>query len=477
MGNRAGCARLLAWVAIVWSGGAPQTASAQIESHFTFGLAGPGLAGVAGSSRTGTYDCTLTHEGQGSGAQGWLLSVVAEGGTIRDITTTDTEASALFSGGFQKAEITTGEGNEGAVSVFLLSLTELIVLPRNATSVVARLTVEASIPAGGGTATLRYVDGLKGSGQPATNSVTEGGETVIPTTTSLEIPLTALPDADGDGVPDASDNCPLVRNPDQSDIDGQAGGDVCDPCPADPLDGCEAAGTASASIRAEEGGQLIVPNQSVKVDVPPGALSGETSISATAMPGGVTLTTDVGPAETFVVVQLGPPGATFAVPVTVSLRWSDSDDDGVVDGSDASEVDLVVVKDGVVIAGPCGNDPGCDAVANVFAVEVTGFSQFALATIVTGMQRPGDCNQDGALDLSDAVCLLGHLFLGKPTRLPCGKGTLGDPASTTVVDSNGDLRIDLSDAVHILAYLFAGGAPPSLGVECVPVLGCFSACQ
>ena len=38
-------------------------------------------------------------------------------------------------------------------------------------------------------------------------------------------------DTDGDGVPNASDNCPDVSNPDQSDQDFDGRGDRCDPCP------------------------------------------------------------------------------------------------------------------------------------------------------------------------------------------------------------------------------------------------------
>jgi hypothetical protein len=38
-------------------------------------------------------------------------------------------------------------------------------------------------------------------------------------------------DADGDGVPDAEDNCPLVANADQADADGDGSGDACDNCP------------------------------------------------------------------------------------------------------------------------------------------------------------------------------------------------------------------------------------------------------
>ncbi|APR83120.1 Metal dependent amidohydrolase [Minicystis rosea] len=38
-------------------------------------------------------------------------------------------------------------------------------------------------------------------------------------------------DSDGDGVPNATDNCPTKANTDQADGDGDGKGDVCDPCP------------------------------------------------------------------------------------------------------------------------------------------------------------------------------------------------------------------------------------------------------
>jgi hypothetical protein len=37
-----------------------------------------------------------------------------------------------------------------------------------------------------------------------------------------------IPDSDGDGTPDESDNCPTVFNFDQEDVDGDGTGDVCD---------------------------------------------------------------------------------------------------------------------------------------------------------------------------------------------------------------------------------------------------------
>jgi hypothetical protein len=41
------------------------------------------------------------------------------------------------------------------------------------------------------------------------------------------------PDIDGDGYPEAFDNCPSTYNPDQSDVDRDGLGDVCDNCPTD----------------------------------------------------------------------------------------------------------------------------------------------------------------------------------------------------------------------------------------------------
>jgi hypothetical protein len=41
-------------------------------------------------------------------------------------------------------------------------------------------------------------------------------------------------DLDGDGVPNASDNCPMYSNANQGNEDGDPLGDPCDPCPIDP---------------------------------------------------------------------------------------------------------------------------------------------------------------------------------------------------------------------------------------------------
>src|ERR1700674_4391578 len=55
-----------------------------------------------------------------------------------------------------------------------------------------------------------------GGNQPRNNGGSQG-------------PLTN--DIDGDGIPNASDNCPSVANADQADADGDGVGNVCDNCP------------------------------------------------------------------------------------------------------------------------------------------------------------------------------------------------------------------------------------------------------
>jgi hypothetical protein len=54
------------------------------------------------------------------------------------------------------------------------------------------------------------------------------GASITGPTTSVVFTV-ALPDGDGDGVPDEIDNCPGVSNPDQIDTDHDGLGDACDP--------------------------------------------------------------------------------------------------------------------------------------------------------------------------------------------------------------------------------------------------------
>ena len=100
-----------------------------------------------------------------------------------------------------------------------------------------------------------------------------------------------------------------------------------------------------------------------------------------------------------------------------------------------------------------------------------------------GLRLPGDCNEDGRIDISDPVCVLGFLFLGQPTELPCGAagGSEPDVADISLVDWNGDSQLDLSDPVAGLIYSFGGGPPHALdpngqATTCVTIEDCSAVC-
>ncbi len=95
--------------------------------------------------------------------------------------------------------------------------------------------------------------------------------------------------------------------------------------------------------------------------------------------------------------------------------------------------------------------------------------------VPTGGQLPGNLNQDGHLDLSDAVSLLQLLFLGGEA-LPCGDQTLSDSGNVALLDANGDTQVNLSDGIHLLAYLFQGGPRHAAGVDCIVLESCPSTC-
>jgi hypothetical protein len=79
--------------------------------------------------------------------------------------------------------------------------------------------------------TLRLYHYENNAWADVTSSHNSATDIICGTTTSLSpfVVAEATPDADGDGVPDATDNCSAVANPSQVNTDGAAdGGDACD---------------------------------------------------------------------------------------------------------------------------------------------------------------------------------------------------------------------------------------------------------
>jgi hypothetical protein len=60
----------------------------------------------------------------------------------------------------------------------------------------------------------------------------------------------------------------------------------------------------------------------------------------------------------------------------------------------------------------------------------------------------GDGNQDGSVDLADALATLGYLFGGKP------------PPCLPAADANASAALDLTDPIDLLNFLFQAGLPP-----------------
>jgi hypothetical protein len=195
-----------------------------------------------------------------------------------------------------------------------------------------------------------------------------------------QIHFLAAADADDDGVPDVADNAQNEYNPDQSDIDGDLVGDVADPCPNDPSDTCDPNGSAAESV-GSAGGHISTPDESVEIDIPAGALAEQTSISITESGSNFILGTNLGLGRAVFGVDIGPDGTSFSDAISIIFSWADVDNNGRVDDMGIRESRLRISKDGVVIAGPCSEDSGCDMAENTFTVSVTELSQFALVFI------------------------------------------------------------------------------------------------
>lgn len=61
----------------------------------------------------------------------------------------------------------------------------------------------------------------------------------------------------------------------------------------------------------------------------------------------------------------------------------------------------------------------------------------------------GDANNDGSINISDAVYLIAYIFASGPAPNPLLAG-----------DANCDSAVNISDAVYLIAYIFAGGSAP-----------------
>ena len=105
-----------------------------------------------------------------------------------------------------------------------------------------------------------------------------------------------------------------------------------------------------------------------------------------------------------------------------------------------------VIVDFNLVVGTTGAPPP-DGVEIAMTLQLYGpDSQLISLTPASMPFTRGDANADGATDISDAVAILGDLFLGED-RVPCEQAG----------DANDDGALDISDGIYILSFLFLGG--------------------
>ncbi len=98
-----------------------------------------------------------------------------------------------------------------------------------------------------------------------------------------------------------------------------------------------------------------------------------------------------------------------------------------------------------------------DADEPVVNVALAGEGVPSQPPLGQGNFQRGDANDSGRIDLSDAVAVLGCLFLGSVC-----------PGCNDAADSNDDGVVNIADPISLLGALFLGTRPPPAPVECGP---------
>jgi hypothetical protein len=261
------------------------------------------------------------------------------------------------------------------------------------------------------------------------------------------------PDRDGDGVLNEEDNCPLVANAEQTDEDGDGFGDVCDNCPAlassDSTDSDgDGVGDVCDNCPSRSNSDQLDSDANGTGDAcqPPAAPTGLIADGRAADNPAIVLDWDdaTGAFLSYVVYRSEDPNGAYdrlagGGGFLGTLTTSEYVDEGPDMEHDVEYHYRVTVL-------------GVNGLESDFSDEASAGS-----TAPGSRFRRGDCNDDGTVDLSDAVFSLGSLFLGD-----------GDPGCDDACDSNDDGVVDISDAINTLGVLFLGnGAIPLPGMtEC-----------
>jgi hypothetical protein len=456
---------------------------ALLGDEFTLSVAPyrlPFQMGKAGETVSFSCQAFLGHTGTGNGAGAWSLGIAVEGATVTSATTGGTDGSQfLGAGSIEKVHIidpAENSGVAGVVSSVVLSTQglETAVLPATGAWSVLSLTVDATIPAGGGAATFELRDGLIGAGEPFPLSVTQDGTAVTPT---VEPPLAVL-------LQDTSDCCDSALSV------GFSGAVIMDGPIFDGIagvgEGCFAEGgeiIAEAPLGAVNSTTVHVnivsnlPERNVQgwsfgvaVDgsavvnsittagtagdlIPSGYRDPEGSLGRSSVIDPAKNSGQKGVVASLALTTVGNPDAALPTPSTetvLKINLSAAEPQG-----EADQTATLRFQEGLV--GTAGPVPFVVAVwgqtAPACNVDRAGVTVIFRKSLDAPFRR-GDANKDGGVNMSDAIWILNALFSGGP-QTECNDAA----------DVNDSGAADISDPVYLSNFLFFGtaSAPPSPG--------------
>ena len=201
-------------------------------------------------------------------------------------------------------------------------------------------------------------------------------------------PAARAQDADGDGIADASDNCPLVANADQSDCDQNGVGDACQSSESRTTGnmGAFGSGVTASGTLAGVGPSLWPVRLTVKAI---GDLNLQTEFATLRL------------AETVITSTLFQSGGSDcpAVPDQATIIVPAAQWNALVAASPSGSMAVSIVGNSLVSATQCGN--AFSEVTATFTVspDCNGNGVLDYCDIVTGAVP--DCNQNGAPDSCD----------------------------------------------------------------------------
>ena len=148
----------------------------------------------------------------------------------------------------------------------------------------------------------------------------------------------------------------------------------------------------------------------------------------------------------FSVHNVGTVPDTFDLAVSDGASWNPTPSSASVSlAASASEVVSVSVT-----CPPLALPATVDSVfLTAIGRSMTGVTDTDTATTLVFMQ-PGDADNSGAINISDAVYLIAFIFSGGPASVPVAAAG----------DANCDGMGNISDAVFLIAYIFSGGPQP-----------------